>query len=236
MPLADLPALLDRLAQSAAEPDDRETLEALVERFPGYATAHVALAYACEQEGLWENAHRSWKRARLLLPSSPVVREGLRRTAAPAEDHSAEAASDEAAPGTDASDDTFSETPQPPEPGESLGELAVQAPSSAEDADLDNLIEELEGARIEPSTNPDDVPAPDLDADSDVVSPTLARIYEAQGQLEEAARVHRRLAEEHPDEAEAHRRQAEALDARAAGEKGDAEEREKGRKGEEESG
>ena len=222
MSLPDVPVLLDRLAQRDTGPEDRETLRALTETFPGYVTAHVALARTCEQEGSWDEARRSWKRAHLLLPTSPAVREGLRRTAAPREErsgqehsgqeHSGEPASDDA-PRAEAFDEASSETSRPLEPGEA----PVQVPSSDKEAHLDTLIEELEGARIEPSPNPDDdVPAPELDADGDVVSPTLARIYEAQGQLEEAARVHRRLAEEHPDEAEAHRRRAEALNARAA--------------------
>ena len=227
MSLPDVPALLDRLAQRDAGPEDRETLRALTETFPGYVTAHVALARTCEQEGSWDEARRSWKRAHLLLPTSPAVREGLRRTAAPREErsgqehsgqehsgqeHSGEPASDDA-PRAEAFDEASSETSRPLE----SGEAPAQVPSSDREAHLDTLIEELEGARIEPSPNPDDdVPAPELDADGDVVSPTLARIYEAQGQLEEAARVHRRLAEEHPDEAEAHRRRAEALNARAA--------------------
>lgn len=99
--------------------------------------------------------------------------------------------------------------------GAALEELTSSLPEQP-DEDLDSLIEELEGARIEPTPNPEDVPAPDLDADGDdMVSPTLARIYEAQGQYAEAARVHRRLAEERPAEAEEHRRQAAELEARA---------------------
>lgn len=190
MSLPDVPVLLDRLAQRDAGPEDRETLRALTETFPGYVTAHVALARTCEQEGSWDEARRSWKRAHLLLPTSPAVREGLRRTAAPREEHSGqehsgEPASDDA-PRAEAFDEASSETSRPLEPGEA----PVQVPSSDREAHLDTLIEELEGARIEPSPNPDDdVPAPELDADGDVVSPTLARIYEAQGQLEEAARA-----------------------------------------------
>ena len=219
MSLADLPALLDRLAQGTVGPDDRETLEALAEARPAHVTAHAALAQVCEQEGRREQARRRWKRARLLAPGSPAVREGLRRTATPSEDappdDSSDLLPDETAPGSELREGE----PRAGEAAPPTGEAPAEAfPAAEDDADLDNLIEELEDARIEASPDPDDVPAPDLEAgaDDDVVSPTLARIYEAQGQLAEAARVHRRLAEQHPDEAEAHRRQAEALDARAA--------------------
>jgi tetratricopeptide (TPR) repeat protein len=97
-----------------------------------------------------------------------------------------------------------------------LHELEEDLPEGAEDRALDGLIEDLQRARIDPAPDPDDVPAPDLDAeddDDDMVSPTLARIYEAQGQHAEAARVYRRLAEQHPARAEEYRRRAEAIDA-----------------------
>jgi tetratricopeptide (TPR) repeat protein len=97
-----------------------------------------------------------------------------------------------------------------------LHELEEDMPDGAEDRALDGLIEDLQSARIDPAPDPDDVPAPDLDAeddDDDMVSPTLARIYEAQGQHAEAARVYRRLAEQHPARAEEYRRRAEAIDA-----------------------
>jgi tetratricopeptide (TPR) repeat protein len=106
-----------------------------------------------------------------------------------------------------------------------LQELEAATPEEEESEahDLDGLIEDLQDARIDPVPDPDDAPdlddapAPDLDeADTDdMVSPTLARIYKAQGQHAEAARVYHRLAEEHPAQAEEYRRQAETMEAQA---------------------
>ncbi|MEM1096413.1 MAG: tetratricopeptide repeat protein [Bacteroidota bacterium] len=68
--------------------------------------------------------------------------------------------------------------------------------------DLDALIESLEGARIRPRADLDDIPPPDLDDDiEDVVSETLARIYAGQRKYEEAARVYEKLAEQQPERA-----------------------------------
>ena len=83
-------------------------------------------------------------------------------------------------------------------------EDAQQAPwNEADFDDLDQLIEELEAARIVPGPDPGQIPMPDLEVDiEDVVSETLARIYASQRQYEEAARVYERLAHQHPDHAD----------------------------------
>jgi len=71
-----------------------------------------------------------------------------------------------------------------------------------EDDDLDRLINELESARIEPSPDVEDIPAPDLDNDvDDLVSETLARIHEAQDQYRKAAQIYVKLASQEPDQA-----------------------------------
>jgi len=65
--------------------------------------------------------------------------------------------------------------------------------------DLDQLIQDLESARIQPSPDLDDLPPPDLDDDvEDLVSETLARIYGAQNQYREAARIYVKLASQEP--------------------------------------
>ncbi len=82
--------------------------------------------------------------------------------------------------------------------------------------DLDRLIDELEGARIDPQPDVSDAPAPDLDSDiDDMVSETLARIYISQNQYEEAARVYLRLASQEPDRATEHIEKAAELRDRA---------------------
>jgi thioredoxin-like negative regulator of GroEL len=82
--------------------------------------------------------------------------------------------------------------------------------------DLDRLIDELEGARIDPQPDVSDAPKPDLENDiDDMVSETLARIYISQDQYEEAARVYLRLASQEPDRAQEHLEKAAALRDRA---------------------
>lgn len=84
--------------------------------------------------------------------------------------------------------------------------------------DLDDLIESLSSAgRIVPRDDVDAVPPPpglDADAADEVVSPTLARIFAAQGQTAEAIRAFERLAETDPARAAEFRAEADALRAR----------------------
>lgn len=69
--------------------------------------------------------------------------------------------------------------------------------------DLDTLIEQLENApRLRPDPAFNDDALEDADADAgEVVSETLARIYEAQKQYGEAARAYEQLAEQRPGRA-----------------------------------
>jgi len=102
-----------------------------------------------------------------------------------------------------------------------LDELMRQLPDTDQPLpndlqDLDRLIDELEGARIDPQPDVSDAPAPDLESDiDDMVSETLARIYISQNQYEEAARVYLRLASQEPDRAKEHLEKAAALRDRA---------------------
>lgn len=69
--------------------------------------------------------------------------------------------------------------------------------------DLDSLIVELESARIVPRPDDDPAPAPDLNSNVDgMVSETLAKIYAAQSQYKESARIFETLAIMHPDRAD----------------------------------
>lgn len=71
-----------------------------------------------------------------------------------------------------------------------------------EDEDLDRLIDELESAQIEPDPDVDDAPPPDLENDvDDIVSETLARIHEGQGEYRKAAQIYVKLASQEPDQA-----------------------------------
>jgi tetratricopeptide (TPR) repeat protein len=77
--------------------------------------------------------------------------------------------------------------------------------------DLDSLIEQLESA---PRIRPDEDPfshAGDTELNHEVVTVTLARIYENQKQFTAAAHVYERLAQEEPQRAEEFRRKADEM-------------------------
>ncbi len=88
---------------------------------------------------------------------------------------------------------------------------------SADFDDLDHLIQALEGARIQPKPNFERVPPPELESDiDDLVSETLARIYAAQEQFGEAAKVYDKLAEQQPERADEFMNKAFEMRARLA--------------------
>ena len=58
-----------------------DILSALVEAWPGYASAHVLLARAYEALEAPDRALDAWREATQVMPGSPVILEGLRRAA-----------------------------------------------------------------------------------------------------------------------------------------------------------
>ncbi len=96
---------------------------------------------------------------------------------------------------------------------------APRLPGVPSTFDLDDLIESLNTAgRIVPHDDPNASPPPEgLDTDSadEVVSPTLARIFAAQGQYADAIRAYERLATVHPDRAADFLAEADALRTRS---------------------
>lgn len=78
MPIPDVHRVMD-LLQAGQPRAARPLIEALVHHAPGYVTAHVLLAHACEAERQWGDALTAWQQAYVLMPNSPVVQEGLRR-------------------------------------------------------------------------------------------------------------------------------------------------------------
>jgi tetratricopeptide (TPR) repeat protein len=59
--------------------DAIEALERKVEAMPAHLTAYVLLARAYESRRRWGEALRAWKSAHMLMPTSPLVREGRER-------------------------------------------------------------------------------------------------------------------------------------------------------------
>lgn len=195
MPIESVHRAIDLLERGRAE-QAAPLLEDVVEVAPAYAGAYVLLARAYEAGERWQKARAAWQQALLLVPDSPVAAEGIRRALRQGRQPGKGVATDAA---------TFSEVEHlhrstdapaaPPEP------LPQSRSDDLNDLDnLDRLIAQLEDARITPRPDVDDVPAPELDDDiDDMVSETLARIYAAQNQFEEAARVYDQLALQNPD-------------------------------------
>ncbi len=219
MPVEYVQKAIDLLQQGRAE-QAVPLLEDVVETLPAYAGAYVLLARAYEAGERWPKAQHAWSNALLLVPDSPVATEGIKRSLRQGQVPSRPAATDA---------DTFSqvehlhrstESPRPQELQD-----ADEAPQhDFDDPDnLDRLIAQLEGARIMPKPDFEDHAPPDLDDDiDDMVSVTLARIFAAQEEFEEAARVFDKLAIQDPENAEDFRQQAREMRSRING--GDIEE------------
>lgn len=128
-----------------------------------------------------------------------------------------------AEPSSDAEEAPLEASPpeQPPDERSPLDELAHRLPPPDQPLppdvqDLDRLIDELEGARIDPQPDLEEVPPPDLDNDiEDMVSETLARIYISQKQYVEAARIYQRLAAQEPEQEEEYLQKAADMRMRA---------------------
>jgi tetratricopeptide (TPR) repeat protein len=174
------PAVPDRSPPAGDEATGPEPDEEGDEEAPTTATEAVS-----ELDKLRRQAEEEARRggARAELSDTPDASAKTTAPASPpAEDSPAEDASGKNAP---------DETPE-----ERVSEI------EDEGDDLDRLIDELESARIEPSPDVDDVPAPNLDQDvDDLVSETLARIHEAQDQYRKAAQIYVKLASQEPDQA-----------------------------------
>ena len=130
-----------------------------------------------------------------------------------------------------ADDDSSADPPSSPEESATPEEQVEQFEDEGDADDLDRLIDKLQSARIDtepdaaadappPSSEETGTEAPDED-DSDeddpgeVVSETLARIHEGQGDYEKAAYIYAQLAEQEPDQAEEFREKAAEMREKA---------------------
>jgi tetratricopeptide (TPR) repeat protein len=217
MPVPDLAGALDRLDRGDTA-DLVYTLEYLAELFPASVTAQALLARACESEGRWGDALSAWQRVYFLLPGSAAAASGIRRAAlavtAPPPEPRPDAPDEEEEPGV-TDDRPPDDDAEPPSDTERPDATPRGALTTAID-DLDVLIRELESARIVP--NPQPLTAAPLELDDegeDLVSETLARIYAAQRQFDEAARVFEILAAQQPERAQEYRRMATQMREKA---------------------
>jgi tetratricopeptide (TPR) repeat protein len=85
--------------------------------------------------------------------------------------------------------------------------------------DLNQLIDKLESARIEPDPDAEEEappvdPPPDDDTE-EVVSETLARIHEGQDDYEKAAHIYAQLAEQEPHRADEFQQKAQEMERKA---------------------
>lgn len=238
MPVSDIQEVV-QLIESGNAAEVVPTLEYLAGLFPASVTVQVLLARAYEAEGHWRQALETWQWASVLMPNSPAVREGLERTVwtmsgtspVPAYETGVTMAPELVPPESDEFVDLteqpemapyfYREEPAPPAPARQPAPASVRertAPASpAEYDDLDRLIEELESARITPDPDISSIPAPEMEDEADdVVSETLARIYAAQRQFDEAARVYELLAAQQPDRAKEFFALASEMRSRAA--------------------
>ena len=172
MPRPDLRQLHARIESGQADAVIAQLTGAVASE-PEHVACLVVLARALEASGRGAEALARWRAAYTLCPDSPVVRSELRRLSA-------------ALASAAAADTRSSRASQAAEKS-----LHDDAPYH----ELDDLIKELESARIVPDPQVEPVEASRLEADvEDVVSETLAKIYANQRFFEEAARVYEKLA------------------------------------------
>lgn len=242
MQLTDLSEYAARLDDDRID-STIEELEAVLERVPDHGTAHLLLARAHRMKGRRREALRSLAECWFWLGDVPAVREEYLEIARvepeedalagePEAEDSPSEADDSSAPGSlpDLGETSGGRTePDPAVPAgdrpeeleadlqERFGDPELEDEEDVED--LDTLIRELEGARIapEPEMGSSERTSEEAEPDDEeeVVSETLARIYERQKEFGAAAEAYRELAEEHPDRSDEFLEKAREMDRRA---------------------
>jgi tetratricopeptide (TPR) repeat protein len=218
MAVPDVQEIL-RMLDDGREAEAIGKLEAALPRESLNVTLRILLARAYERVGRLGDAMESWTTALFLAPGSSVARAGVRRfrntypdlvRIPSAPDHPLE---QPAAPYPESAPVA---TPAPFEPDPVPGRV-VAASDDSSSANLDRLIERLQGARIVPDPDfeiDESLVSEDDDDRDNLVSETLARIYAAQEQYREAAQVYEVLAEQQPERAEEFRMKAREMKMR----------------------
>lgn len=217
MPIPDIQEVLDKL-QSGATAEVLPTLTYLAELLPTGLTTQVLLARTYEAEHDWWAALSAWQAVHFLMPNSPQAHQGIQRCIQSLSEGPEEQVEEPASISLHDSEevgDRFIESREPDMQPAVIDEKSDE--DTVDSTDLDRLISELERARI--------VPDPALEANmiseqdddlEDVVSETLARIYAAQQQFGEAARVYDSLARQNPARMAEFHRKADDMRARAS--------------------
>lgn len=197
-------------------------LERLVADFPAYVTAHVLLAKAYEASGQASVALEAWHRAYFLMPGSPLIireRTRLLRSVPVGDEPAAPFASalatdfDEAPTDEAPAAETPSDVEDVADTTDAVADAVLDAidtaggvsePDDDEPDDLDTLIQQIENApRIRPDAHfkEESVDEDEDDDHDEMVSETLARIYEAQKEYDAAAHAYEQLADQRPERA-----------------------------------
>lgn len=116
----------------------------------------------------------------------------------------------------------------PSETDSSTPEEQIEHLEGEDGDDLDDLIDKLQSARINPDPDaetdapppaPDDseAPPPDEAPEEEIVSETLAKIHEGQGDYRKAAQIYATLADQEPERADEYREKAAEMQEQAEG-------------------
>ena len=181
-------------------------------RFPGYATGYLVLGKCYQAAGRRIEAILEYRRVHMMYPDNLWIQDLL------AQAESAE----EAEFRTYVENHPRSRLPRGQ--GTPVDSLSVDGPlgrsqkEAAEEDSVEFLMRRLDDVRR--GSSEEDQPPPD-DADrasgtgSQIVTPTLAEIYAAQGEFEEAARLYRTLIMQRPMDREKYEARIRELENRA---------------------
>ena len=208
-------------------------LEAHVRALPGHVAAHALLAKAYAEEEMWEEALSVWQQAAFLMPNSPSILHGLQLAIENMNSSIRAKHNPLQDPPVSSNPNIVVTSGTPVDPSEKMDFLDEEQESDnitlpsdevheervhqvdlipsvtdkdlqlAPDEELDDLISELETARIVPRLDQEVIENPLIDSNvEDVASETLALIYAGQQQFDAAANVYERLALLEPEKAD----------------------------------